>query len=268
MKVVSISKLYQSDYNVKYLNIAKQFWRDETTFCCFNQPKKQSIFLYLHGCKAKYVTKDKKEIIAKSGDVVYAPQGSEYTVTFFDFENVDSHTVGLNLFLYDEKGESVLLSDTVKIFRSNTAICNLFYQLESFGNNKNVQPTEYKILLLQLLNQLFSERNQKKFPSVIQKGVEYLNSHYVEKISVRELSNLCFISEVYFRRLFKKQFGMTPIEYRNQLRLNRARQYLEYSEISIQEISNILGYATVSHFIKAFKELFSISPLSYRKNTL
>lgn len=79
---------------------------------------------------------------------------------------------------------------------------------------------------------------------------------------------LCFISEVYFRRLFKKQFGMTPIEYRNQLRLNRARQHLEYSEISIQEISNILGYATVSHFIKAFKDLFGVSPLSYRKNTL
>ncbi len=265
MKAVSISNLYKTDYNVKYLDSLKQFWKDIKTFSCINQPKRQSILLYLNGCKAKYVTADGKEIIAKNNDIVYTPQGSEYRVTFFDFENTDSHTVGINFFLYDENNKSVLLSDKIKIFRGNTAIASLFYQIENLSNNKNIQPTEYKIFLFQLINQLVTERNKKKYPSVIQKGVEHLNSHYVEKIFVRELSNLCFISEVYFRRLFKKQFGMTPIEYRNQLRLNRARQYLEYNEISIQEISNILGYATVSHFIKCFKQNYGEAPLSYRK---
>ncbi len=264
MKVVSISKLYQTDYNVKYLNSLKQFWRDTKTFSCIHQPKKQSILLYLSGCKAKYVMKDGKEIIAKSQDVVYAPQGCEYTVTFFDFENTDGHTIGVNFFLYNEENESVLLSDGIKIFHTNTAITSLFYQLDSLSNNKNIQPTENKVFLFQLLNQLMQERNKKKTASVIQKGVEYLNSHYVETPSVQELSSLCFVSEVYFRRLFKKEFHMTPIAYRNFLRLNRAKQYLEYGEISIQEIATLLGYSTVSHFIKSFKEYYGISPLAYR----
>ena len=64
--------------------------------------------------------------------------------------------------------------------------------------------------------------------------------------------------------MFKKEFHMTPIEYRNFLRLNKAKQYLEYGEISIQEIANLLGYSTVSHFIKSFKEYYGISPLAYR----
>ena len=268
MKTVSLSLLYQSDYNVKYLNSIKQFWKDQKSFCCLNQPKKQSIFLYLNGCKARYVTKDGKEIVAKSGEITYTPQGSEYTVTFFDFENSDSHTVGINFFVYNENGESVLLSDGVKVFKGNPSIAGLFYQIEALSGNQNVQPTEYKILLLQLFNQLLFERNKKKHPSVLQKGVEYLNSHYTRKIPVSELAKRCFVSEVYFRKLFKKQFGLSPIEYRNRLRLNRAKQYLEYSEISIQEISSLLGYATVSHFIKAFKDLFGFSPLSYRKRLL
>ena len=267
MKVVSISKLYQTDYNIKYLHSLKQFWTDEKTFSCINQPKRQSILLYLNGCKAKYVTAEGKEIIAKSNDVVYTPQGSEYTVTFFDFENSNSHTVGVNFFLYDENNKSVLLSDKIKVFRGNATIASLFYQIENLSGNKNIQPTEYKIFLFQLLNQLIAERNNKKFPSIIQKGVEYLNSHYIETPCVKELAKICFISEVYFRRLFKKEFNMTPVEYRNNLRLNRAKQYLEYSELSVQEISLLLGYSTVSHFIKCFKNEYGTSPLIYRNKS-
>lgn len=59
--------------------------------------------------------------------------------------------------------------------------------------------------------------------------------------------------------------GMTPLEYRNALRLGRARSYLEYGDISVQEIADMLGYATVSHFIKAFKSQYGCAPLQYRK---
>ena len=59
--------------------------------------------------------------------------------------------------------------------------------------------------------------------------------------------------------------GLTPLEYRNSLRLSRARAYLEYGDISVLEISDMLGYATVSHFIKAFKNRYGCAPLQYRK---
>ena len=102
---------------------------------------------------------------------------------------------------------------------------------------------------------------------MIQKGVEYLNSHYTENPSVRELANVCNVSEVYFRKLFKQAFDITPLEYRNRLRLKKAQQYLQFNDVSIREISELLGYATVSHFIKQFKSAFGVSPLQY-KNAL
>ena len=58
--------------------------------------------------------------------------------------------------------------------------------------------------------------------------------------------------------------GATPVEYRNALRIEKARPYLEYGEISVQEISDMLGYSTVSHFIKEFKKHYGCSPLKYR----
>ena len=59
--------------------------------------------------------------------------------------------------------------------------------------------------------------------------------------------------------------GTSPAKYKNELRLERSVSYLKFGEISIQEISDTLGYATVSHFIKEFKERYGLSPLQYRK---
>jgi AraC-like DNA-binding protein len=86
-----------------------------------------------------------------------------------------------------------------------------------------------------------------------------------ENPSISKLAKLCNISEVYFRKQFKAHVGVSPLEYRNSLRLSRARSYLEYGEISVQEISDTLGYSTVSHFIKEFKNYYGFSPLKYRK---
>ena len=85
--------------------------------------------------------------------------------------------------------------------------------------------------------------------------------------SVAEMAALCHLSEPYFRKLFRHSMGAGPAAYRKRLRLERALAYLEFGEVSVGEISEMLGYASVSHFIKEFGQGFGISPLRYRKST-
>ncbi len=266
MKIIPLFQLCQTDYNVLYLGGLKQFWKNGKSFSCINQPKKQSILLFLDGCCAKYTTKTGKKITAKSGDVIYAPQSSEYTVTFFNFTNDQSHTIGVNFFLLDENNSNVILSDEITVFENtDNEIKKLFSRIATLCENENSQPWEFKVLLYKTLNALsFNISEKQSLGSVIDKGVEFLNSHYFENPSVKHLAKLCFVSEVYFRRIFKEKFGISPIEYKNLLRMKKAKQYLDYGEISINEISDSLGYATVSHFIKQFKTFYGLSPLSYR----
>lgn len=61
--------------------------------------------------------------------------------------------------------------------------------------------------------------------------------------------------------------GEAPAVYCKRLRLERARDYLTYGDISVGEISELLGYASVSHFIKEFGLAYGASPLRYRKMT-
>ena len=111
----------------------------------------------------------------------------------------------------------------------------------------------------------YAKESEKSLPDYITKAMRYLTDHIEQKPTVAELAALCNISEVYFRKQFKDYIGVSPCEYRNALRLSRAKSYLEYGEISVQEISYMLGYSTVSHFIKEFKQRYACSPLQYRK---
>ena len=265
MRTQTFESVCQSDYNLKYLDTLKQFWFNDKTFSCLHQPKKQSLLLYLDGCKAKYVDKEGKEYFAEPNDVIYTAQGCEYAVSFYDFQSNKAGTIGVNFHILSEDNERIIFSEPLKIFKNvNENVREAFEILDKKSKDGNTRIAECKIHLLSILNALDEKYSKNKHSSFLEEGVRYLRAHYTENPSVAFLAKLCHVSEVYFRKLFKEEFSLTPLEYKNALRLKKAKQYLKFSDLSVQEISESLGYATVSHFIKQFKAAFSISPLQYK----
>ncbi len=262
MKILSVNELVEKNYGLIFLNSLKQFWSTTRSFQCINSPKKQNLFLLLVGCSARYVEKDGKITLCKSGDLVYVPKGSEYKLELFNFESEKSHTIGINFLLYDESFEEIYLSSGVTVIASSktSALENLF--IETLKNNSL---NDKKIALMQIFSALRETNLVKKFPKFIIDSVNYLNENLSCLPTVKELAGIAMVSEVYYRKVFKECYQKSPVEYRNELRLERAKSYLEHGEISIQEISDSLGYATVSHFIKEFKKRYGYSPLKFRK---
>ena len=265
MKNYTLTELCKENFDVDPLTVCKQFWDATDTFSCLGEPKKQNNLLYLDGCRGKYTLKNGAELTAESGDVVYAPQGAEYAVTFYDFAP-GGCTIGINFFLRDAE-DSLLFSENVKIFKNESRLRLLFEEMENLSRDFRTLPLQNKIGLLRILQALYSSVNKAEYP-VIQKGVNHLNRYYADNEPVSRLAALCNVSEVYFRRLFKAQTGLSPTEYRTKLKLEKARQYLEYGDVSVREISEILGYSTVSHFIKQFKQFFGQTPVAYRNSKL
>lgn len=214
---------------------------------------------------ALFSGKDGQTITAECGDVVYVPTGSEYRAELSDFKEQDSHTVGINFHLFDEDGQALILSKDITVFHlsDDSELAILFRKVIQQGELFPLM--QNRIILLQILQRIALCGQKIMPPAKIAVALEYLSTHLEESPSVSQLSELCNISEVYFRKQFKKSMGMSPTEYRNALRLQRAKSYLEYGDISVQEISGALGYATVSHFIKEFRMHTGSSPLQYRK---
>jgi len=264
VKICEINELVNKNFNVTFINVLKQFWNTRKSFQCIGNPKKQNLLLFLDGYKIIYTDKEGRKLVANSGDIVYSPVGSEYKAQMLNLNGTSSHTIGINFLLYDEAGDEIKMSEGIKIFNSsqNQSLPMLF---------RNVLRTEthnlikQRIALMQILASLASGAMAQAIPDNITMALRYLSDNIESAPTVAELAQLCNISEVYFRKQFKTYIGVSPREYRNSLRLTKARTYLEYGEMSVQEISDMLGYSTVSHFIKEFKGRYGSSPLKYRK---
>lgn len=93
----------------------------------------------------------------------------------------------------------------------------------------------------------------------------YMERHYAEDISVTELANLGYELVSCFMRRFKKETGVTPMEYLGGIRMKNAQKLLKGSDCSLSEIAEKCGFETEEKFRARFKESFGVTPEQYRE---
>lgn len=99
----------------------------------------------------------------------------------------------------------------------------------------------------------------------IRKAKQYIQEHYMEPISLEEVSGIVAFNTSYFSTLFKKECGVNFMEYLSQTRVDKAKELLRDTQLSIADICCSVGYLDIKHFNKTFKRYVSVSPLEFRK---
>ena len=84
-------------------------------------------------------------------------------------------------------------------------------------------------------------------------------------LTIKEIADRSFMSEVYFRKLFKEYSGVTPAKYRLIGKINRAKLMLETSFLSVEQISLELNFSDSAYFCRIFKKNVGMTPTQYRK---
>jgi AraC family transcriptional regulator len=98
----------------------------------------------------------------------------------------------------------------------------------------------------------------------IKKVLGYIDANLEAKITVDQLAQYARISRSHLCYLFKVETGVAPIQYIKRCRIERARELLERTNLSIKEIRCRVGLADRSHFTRGFKEAFGVTPSEYR----
>lgn len=100
----------------------------------------------------------------------------------------------------------------------------------------------------------------------VQNGIDYLHSVcFQNDIDYKRASLLCGMSYSYFKQLFLKIYGIPPVKYITQLKLERAKELLITGIYTVNEIAMSVGYNDVYYFSKSFKKLYGMSPSVYAK---
>jgi len=96
-------------------------------------------------------------------------------------------------------------------------------------------------------------------------ALRYLRSNYNRPISMEKLAAMYNLSPSYFRTVFKKHTGSSPIDYLVSLRVNSAAQMLLASVLSVQEISEMCGFQSQAYFSRVFRQKLGVTPSEYRR---
>ena len=100
----------------------------------------------------------------------------------------------------------------------------------------------------------------------IQNALDLVADKYYLPLKVEELSEVCHMSQTHFRRIFGEYMNMTPTEYINLIRIQKACEMLKKSNDSVRNIAIKVGYPTASTFDRNFKKIINMSPNEWRNS--
>ncbi|MHB9138466.1 MAG: helix-turn-helix domain-containing protein [Victivallaceae bacterium] len=123
-------------------------------------------------------------------------------------------------------------------------------------------------VLAKVLRFLENREVPAPIPVELENALEFINRRFTQNPSLQEIARQANYAPIYFHRLFKKYFTVSPHQYMERKRMALAHGLLVNSSRTIAEIAELSGYQNVFYFSMVFKKHFAISPGRMRKRKM
>ncbi len=99
----------------------------------------------------------------------------------------------------------------------------------------------------------------------LENAIEYVERNYPNNFKIADLANECHMSETHFRRVFQEKMNMTPVEYVNFVRVKKACELIDKTDISMEDVAEKVEFITPSTFNRNFRRIIGTSPYQWKK---
>jgi AraC-like DNA-binding protein len=226
--------------------------------------------LYIIDGAVVFREEGKKDKIAMANDIVLLPKGKNYTMeyigakTSFYLMNFDMLTL--------PNGEQNLTENIEVIIHTvhPDFLIDLFKKMQKNRNGGNIAAVfKLKEYAYRLLAELFSDGRLSFLPnvpkySVLLPGIQMLQETFLENIPTKHFAKACNISVSSFRQLFAEYYGISPIQFRNNLRIERAVSLLQDAEMNVKEVAEECGFSNSAYFCRYYKKMVGETPSETR----
>ena len=271
---INLSDLNSKDITLSDIACIKQAWHDKETYSYLHTPRKNSgLMLTLH-CNIRYYFSDGTEIKVPKNSIMLLSENSSYHVEVELLESCSVSSITINFNISDEKSNPITFKNSHILMYENVPsdICDLFSDLSDNYINSAKNMLTLKSKLYELLNRLIlstaNENMQSDTKIPVYPAIQYIENNLNKQISISELSKLCAVSESTLRRNFKTAVKMSPVDYMNKLKIQKAKQLLKIPEITINSLCEQLNFYDTSYFYKLFKKHTGTTPIEYRKSRI
>ena len=209
---------------------------------------------------------------------VRSSAGCEFIVLnfkFVDHMNNEFSEISLGEFLNFIKGKETGPFFTLKVSQKNEVITLLNRILKERENSEIGSEFLNYLLVMELFVMISRALKMEwensikgktlKLKELIQVSINYIKNNFERDISIRDIAKFAFLSPSYFTRVFKEEVGLTPINYLMNVRIERAKELLQGTELKISDIALNVGFSNQQRFNEIFKKHTKMTPTQYRR---
>jgi AraC-like DNA-binding protein len=178
------------------------------------------------------------------------------------------------LFRFEANNNQILRLNPSELSHVHFLLSLIKKEFDTKSDGYVLAAKSYLLSILMILGRKWEQtynvqsKSYEKKSELIEKALLYINQNISNHLIVDELASLVYLSPDYFRRIFREVTKMSPVRYINSLRVERAKELLNKTDMTIGEISETVGIGDIQYFSRMFNEIEGISPLKYKKADL
>ncbi len=218
-----------------------------------------------------YIETGEKKHTVRAGDFFFLNKLKPHYYYTDPAQLLEKVFITVNGTLIDKLTEVYGLTESVIIRRVD--VHDLFLEMHEIlasvtDENKSEKFRDIEIKMLELMQKVSSTTQsaaltpKKELAELIR---DYIENSFEVPFTLDTIANFFFISKTHAIRVFKEKYGVSPMQYALNRRMEIARHLLSYTKLHINEISAILCFSSSKHFASTFHKRCGISPQAYRK---
>lgn len=222
-------------------------------------------FCFILDGKVDYHMRDGSSFTLQAGDVQFLPLDCSYTM--------DIHPEGFHYIVCDfacpiaeQRKDFWFSAQNPQIYEKLFRELALQFSAESYARMASSMAALFQIYA-QIVKDHHPGYLSGSAKKKIVKAQAYIQQNLADRnLSVQQLAEQAQMSQVHFRRLFHELFGMSPVKYLLNARVEKAKSLLGLSEMRLEDVAGQTGFSSTAHLCAAFKNVTGQTPGQYRKS--
>ena len=200
----------------------------------------------------------------REGELLFIPRGMKY---YMEYEAPENSFVLINFDTIKENGDPTIIFDGFRLVARDDESKRIEKIMTSFELCEKSRDTSSYMRKKELLYRLFGlisrtssfVSSDDDFARILE-GVRMLEETYLENLPISTFAEACHFSVNSFRRHFLKCFGISPVKYRNDLRIKRAQELLTDGGFTVSEAAYASGFDNVGYFCRYYLKTYGETP--------
>lgn len=266
MDVIDLKELQFVDFCINDVVAFSQFTPNGHVFSSRAEGRPNNVLLVITRGHYRYTDQDGNVIEAGKDEIIYVPRNCLYTVEAIAAPQLDGvRNFRVDFQLSDREFHPFTLFPTVTCLGYDATgdykSC-LQKMRDCYASGRNTMML--KSLLYSVLDKLVAQITAKDL--TIDHCGDYIRQNLTGNLTIAHLADRYRVSEATFRKRFKEYYGVTPVRYINDHKMELAKELLRVGDISTEDIVRLLGFYDTSYFYKRMKAECGMTPADYRRH--